>query len=130
MDRVSLHGIDIFARHGVLPAERELGQRFVIDTDLWCDCAPAARTDDLDQALDYTQVHRLVSQTATQTSFQLIEALAGHLCEVLLRELPVQKVAVTVQKTSPPIPDFRGWASVTLERDRGGQESANLDDAR
>ena len=31
MDRVSLSGIDVYAHHGVHPAERELGQRFVID---------------------------------------------------------------------------------------------------
>jgi dihydroneopterin aldolase len=128
MDKVSLHGIDVFARHGVLPAERELGQGFVIDADLWCDCAPAARLDDLDQALDYTRVHSLVIQESTRTSFQLIEALAGHLCAVLLRDLPIDKVAVTVQKTNPPIPDFRGTASVTLERGQGWQGPRDAED--
>ena len=118
MDRISLHGIDVYAHHGVHPAERELGQRFVIDTELWFDCSAAARSDSLAQALDYTQVHRLVSETTAETSFQLIEALAGRLCTVLLRDLPVQRVAVTVRKPNPPIPNFLGQASVTLERDR------------
>ena len=118
MDRISLHGIDVYAHHGVHPAERELGQRFVIDTELWFDCSEAARTDNLGQALDYTLVHRLVSETTAETSFQLIEALAGRLCTVLLRDLPIEKVAVTVNKPNPPIPNFLGRASVTLERDR------------
>lgn len=118
MDRISLQGIDVYAHHGVHPAERELGQRFVIDALLWFDCSEAARSDSLAQALDYTRVHRLVCETTAETSFQLIEALAGRLCAVLLQELPVQRVRITVRKPNPPIPNFLGTASVTLERDR------------
>jgi len=118
MDLISLHGIDVYAHHGVHPAERELGQRFVIDVDLWFDCSMAARSDRLGQALDYTQVHRLVSETTAGNSFHLIEALAGRICTVLLQNLPVEKVSVTVQKPNPPIANFLGQAFVTLERDR------------
>jgi dihydroneopterin aldolase len=123
MDKVSLHGIDVYAHHGVHPAERELGQRFVIDVDLWTDCAPAAESDSLDQALDYTAVHACINETTAGTSFQLIEALAGHLCRALLESFPVDKVLVTVQKPNPPIPNFLGRAAVTLVRDRTWLES-------
>ena len=118
MDRVSLHGIDVYAHHGVHPAERELGQRFVIDVDLWADCTGAALSDDLGQALDYTAAHRLVSETTARNSFQLLEALAGELCRALLTGLAVERVAVKVRKPNPPIPGFLGQAAVTLERDR------------
>jgi len=118
MDRICLQGIDVYAHHGVHPAERELGQRFVIDVDLYFDCGPAASADSLSSALDYTQVHRLITETTAGTSFQLIEALAGHLCRTLLRELPVERTVVTVQKPNPPIPNFLGRAAVTFDRDR------------
>ena len=118
MDRVSLHGIDVYAHHGVHPAERELGQRFVIDVDLWTDCEEAARTDDLSRAVDYTEVHRCVRAAAAQGRSQLIEAVAGRLCRALLAGFPAVRVVVTVQKPNPPIPDFLGRAAVTLERDR------------
>jgi len=118
MDMISLHGIDVYAHHGVHPAERELGQRFVIDVDLWADCTVSALTDDLGQALDYTVAHRIVWETMAGTSFQLLEALAGELCRVLLEGLAVQKVSVRVHKPNPPIPNFLGQATVTLVRDR------------
>lgn len=118
MDRISLHGIDVYAHHGVHPAERELGQRFVIDVDLWVDCSEAASSDSLARALDYTAVHRRISEATAGTSFQLIEALAGHICRVLLENFDVEKVLLTVQKPNPPIPNFLGKAAVTLERDR------------
>lgn len=127
MDKVSLHGIDVYAHHGVHPAERELGQRFVIDVDLWTDCAPAADSDSLDQALDYTAVHACINETTAGTSFQLIEALASHLCRALLESFPVDKVLVTVQKPNPPIPNFLGRAAVTLVRDRAWLEAGQGD---
>jgi dihydroneopterin aldolase len=123
MDTISLHGIDVYAHHGVHPAERELGQRFVIDVDLWADCTAAALSDDLGQAMDYTAAHRIVHQTTGQTSFHLLEALAGELCRALLSGLAVQKVAVKVYKPHPPMPNFLGQAAVTLERDRSWLET-------
>ena len=77
-DRICLRGIDVYAHHGVHPAERELGQRFVIDAELAFDCSAAARSDRLEKALDYTLVHALVARTTAETRFQLIEALAGR----------------------------------------------------
>ncbi len=124
MDTISLHGIDVYAHHGVHPAERELGQRFVIDIDLMADCTAAALSDDLSQALDYTVAHRIVRTTTAENSFQLLEALAGELCRALLSGLPVAKVLVRVHKPHPPIPNFLGRATVTLERDRTWLDAA------
>ncbi len=118
MDMISLHGIDVYAHHGVHPAERELGQRFVIDVDLFADCTAAALSDDLGSALDYTAAHRIVRETTAETSFHLLEALAGQLCRALLQGMAVQKVVVRVHKPNPPIPNFLGQATVTLERDQ------------
>ncbi len=117
-DRLRLEGIDVYAHHGAHPAERELGQRFVVDVELAADLEPAARGDDLSRGIDYAAVHRVVLATATGASFHLIEALAGRLCQELLAAFPAEQVRVTVHKTQPPISGFFGRASVTLERDR------------
>lgn len=117
-DRIVLRGIQVYAYHGVLAAEKKLGQRFVVDVTLFGDFSKAARSDDLNHALDYSQVHTLVCEAMSQKSFDLIEALAGHLCSVLLSKTSAEKVEVTVEKSTPPIPDFTGQALVTLQRDR------------
>ncbi len=128
MDRITLTGVDVYAHHGVHPAERELGQRFVVDVDLWADLDPAGRQDSLRLALDYTAVHRRIREVVAGTSFQLLEALARRLCRALLAEFPVARVAVTVLKPNPPIPNFLGKVSVTLERDRSWLEDAGEED--
>ncbi len=117
-DRIRLEGIQIYAHHGVHPAERELGQRFVIDVDLYLDCTPAGVSDELERALDYSAVHERIRSMASGQNFQLIEALAHHLCLGLLDEFPVEKVRITVHKPHPPLRDFQGVVSVRLQRDR------------
>lgn len=117
-DRLRLAGIDVYGHHGAHPAERELGQRFVVDVDLWADLEAAATGDDLAKGIDYAAVHRVVVATATAGSFHLIEALAQRLCRELLTAFAADRVAVTVRKTQPPINGFYGEAEVTLDRDR------------
>lgn len=118
VDCIRLTGIDVYAFHGALPAERELGQRFVIDLDLWYDMRQAAATDSMAEALDYTAVHRRVIEAAGAQSFILLETLAQRLCELLLTEFPLEEVSVTVHKPNPPIRNFMGSVSVTVDRRR------------
>lgn len=122
-DSLRLEGIGVYAHHGAHPAERELGQRFVVDVELRADLEAAATGDDLTQGIDYAAVHRVVVATATGSRFHLIEALAGRLCRELLAAFPAASVRVTVRKTQPPIDGFFGHAQVTLERDRRWAEA-------
>ena len=117
-DRLILRGIQVYGYHGVMPEEKQLGQRFKVDVILFGDFSKAARSDALADALDYSRVHALVCETVGQGSFDLIESVAGRLCTVLLENLPITAVEVTVEKSNPPIPGFTGQALVTLLRDK------------
>lgn len=129
-DRLRLEGIDVYGHHGAHPAERELGQRFVVDVELSADLDAVAAGDDLSRGIDYAAVHRVVVATATGGSFHLIEALAGSLCRALLGGFAAERVVVTVRKTQPPISGFYGQAMVTLERDRRWFERGAAGDGR
>lgn len=118
-DRLTLRGIQVYGYHGVLPEEKQLGQRFVVDVILFGDFSKAARSDDLNDAVDYSRAYQLICETMENGSFDLIEKAAGRLCTVLLESLTVDSVEVTVEKTNPPIRGFNGQAAVTLRRDRG-----------
>ncbi len=118
MDCIRLTGIDVYAYHGAHPAERELGQRFVIDVELWADVQPAAQSDTIADALDYTQVHQRIIDLTAGESFHLVEALAGRICDALLTEFPLEAATVTVHKPNPPIKNFLGSVSVTIDRTR------------
>ncbi len=118
MDCIRLTGIDVYAHHGALPAERELGQRFVIDVELWGDVGRAAASDSLRDALDYTAVHQRIVELTGRERFTLLETLAERLAHALLLEFPLAAVTVTVHKPNPPIRNFLGSVSVTVDRNR------------
>jgi len=66
------------------------------------DLEPAGRSDALEDTIDYRKVHDLVMNVGTkERSYHLIEALALHMADRLLKEFPVEQVTVRVCKETP-----------------------------
>lgn len=118
MDRIEISGLRAFGRHGVLPEEREDGQDFLIGLVLECDLSTAADSDDLADTVDYDALSRRIVQEVSATRFDLIEALAGHLADVVLGEPRVTVVEVRVAKPQVRMPVEA--VAVVLRRERGG----------
>src|SRR5438552_3684465 len=87
MDRILMEGMAFFGRHGVFPAERELGARFTIDVELFGDLAPAAGSDRLELTIDYAKAYELVKKVVEGEPCHLLEAVAQRIAE-RLPELP------------------------------------------
>jgi dihydroneopterin aldolase len=98
-DRILLEGMVFHGRHGTLPAERELGQPFVVDVELRLDLRPAGLSDDLSQTVDYGEVHKQVKEIVEGPPVNLTETLAERIAATVLEEHPpVEAVRVKVAK--------------------------------
>jgi len=117
-DKIILHNMVFRGRHGVHPAERELGQRFEIDVELGLDLSQAVASDDLTDTVDYSRLHAIVREEVEEQQYQLIETLAGTLVRRLLAELPVTSVLVRVRKPQVPLNGMLGFAAVEMQRRR------------
>ncbi|MDH3227674.1 MAG: dihydroneopterin aldolase [Thermoleophilia bacterium] len=116
---VSLEGIEIFGHHGVYPAERELGQRFVVDLDLELSECPAGATDALEDTVDYAALADLVAEMVGGKPVALLEHLASRLADAVLeRDGRVAAATVTVHKPEVAIPHPLAEARVRLRRER------------
>lgn len=119
MDRIALTGLEVFAHHGVLSHERELGQRFVVDVALELDLGAAAASDDVDDTVDYgvlaADVHRLVAAPPAA----LLETVADRVARRCLDDPRVAAVEVTVHKPAAPLPVVAHDVAVTRRRERG-----------
>jgi dihydroneopterin aldolase len=104
LDRIELRGLRVFARHGALEAERDLGQEFVIDATVWLDVAPAAAGDDLKRTVDYGTLARRLADLAGAPPVRLIETLADRLAAACLDDPLVEQAEITVHKPHAPIP--------------------------
>jgi dihydroneopterin aldolase len=118
VDRVALRGITGFGHHGVFPAERETGQRFVVDVLLTLDLGPAASNDDLQQTVDYGVLAQSVVADIERDPLDLIEALALRIADRCLGDPRVEVAEVTVHKPEAPMPVTVGDVAVTLTRSK------------
>ena len=124
MDHIQIKELEVFANHGVLKQENELGQKFVVSVDLTVDTSKAAESDDIEDAVNYVEVAELIHSETKRNTFQLIEHLAGHLAEQILLTFPlVRSLSLRIDKPWAPIrlplktvsvEIQRGWHTVCL----------------
>jgi dihydroneopterin aldolase len=125
-DRILLAGMVFHGRHGTLPAERELGQPFVVDVELRLDLRPAGLSDDLAQTVDYGEVHRLARKIVEGEPVNLTETVAEKIAAAILEDhAVVEAVRVKVAKPHVRLEDtvLAGSAVEILRRRRDADPS-------
>lgn len=104
MDCIRIKKLEVFARHGALPEENILGQKFVVSVDLHCSVRDAGITDDLEKSVNYAEVSEFIKKKTQENTFRLIERLAEYLAQEILLHFPlVQSVEVEVEKPWAPV---------------------------
>lgn len=117
-DRIELRGIEVMARHGVLPQEKDEPQRFVIDLEVYLDLSVAGISDDLADTVDYGRLAQEAHDLVGDESHQLIEVVAERLAGRILATPRVERVVVTIHKPQAPIAVPFGDVAVTVDRSR------------
>ena len=100
-DKILLNDLQFHAYHGVLPSEKELGQKFLVNVELTAtSLRDASRTDDVSHTVDYAKAFRLIrTLVVSGPQRDLIETVGEDICEGLFREFRlVEKVKVRVEK--------------------------------
>jgi len=118
MDRINLTGLRGHGYHGVLPAEREQGQEFIVDAVLWLDTSQAAATDDLSRTVDYSGLAGQLAGIVAGEPVALIETLAQRLATACLADERVLHAEVTVHKPDAPVGVPVTDVSVSIRRSR------------
>jgi dihydroneopterin aldolase len=123
-DRIFLRGLSAKCIIGFIDWERRTPQTLLIDLEIPCDCSRAARSDQVEDTVDYKRVAKRVLGWLPTTQFQLVESLAHHLALLLLSEFSLDWVRVSVNKPGA-IRDSRD-VGVQLERRRPDLEGWQL----
>ena len=118
MDQIRIKRLEVFARHGVLPKENTLGQKFLISADLYCDTRTAGKTDDLKDSVNYAEVSERIKESAQEKVFSLIERLAEYVAEKILIAYPqVDKIRLEIEKPWAPVQLPLETVSVRITRE-------------
>lgn len=120
----TITGLALHGRHGVLEAERSLGQRFFLDLEVTAEIGEALATDSVDDTLHYGQVIKAATAAFSSRAFNLIETAAGAVADDLLARFPaIVTVRVTVHKPSAPVAAIIDDVAVTVERRRDARRA-------
>lgn len=104
MNAITVKGLKVTARHGVLPEEKNNAQPFVFDIAIDCDTFSAALSDDVSATVNYAEVCRAVTAFCVRNIFDLIETLAYKTAFMLAEKFgAVSAVEVTVHKPQAPV---------------------------
>ena len=101
---VEISGLSLYTRHGVSEAERELGQRLVIDIAMELADCDALVTDRVEDTVDYAEVCEQVALAAQERSYRTLERLCGAISDRLIDRYATESVRVKASKPEPPIP--------------------------
>lgn len=116
---IEISGLSIYTHHGVSEAEREVGQRLVIDLRLELGQTDATATDRIEDTVDYAEVCQLVTLIAQQRSHRTLERLCSSIADRLVCDYELQGVWVKAAKPEPPIPLPVDEVAVEVWRESG-----------
>ena len=117
LDKICIKNLEVFAKHGVYPEERALGQKFIISAELFLDLRNAGKSDELEAALDYGKICHVIKDFVEKKTYRLIEAVAENLAEKLLIEDPaLKRVCLEIMKPWAPVTMHLETVSVKIDR--------------
>jgi 7,8-dihydroneopterin aldolase/epimerase/oxygenase len=101
---IEISGLSLYTHHGVSAAEREVGQRLLIDLRLDVGETDATVTDRIEDTVDYGEVCQLVALVAQQRSYRTLERLCSAIADRLISDFELEGVWVKASKPEPPLP--------------------------
>lgn len=111
---IEVNGLRLFARHGVMPQEREVGNEFEVSVKIEVEMGIAMTDDILDGTVNYADIVDTIKNEMDIPSM-LLENVAWRIGEALRKRYPhIKSGTVRVAKPTPPIPAQIREVAVTL----------------
>jgi dihydroneopterin aldolase len=118
-DIIRIKNATFYAYHGTQQDEQNLGGKFEIDIEMYCDLSAAEASDSLKQTVDYEKVYAFVQKTVLEKKYYLLEALANTIATNLLAEFArMSRVVVRVRKPHPPVKGVVDCVEVEISEGR------------
>jgi dihydroneopterin aldolase len=100
---IEISGLSLFTHMGVTAAEREVGQRLLVDIRLDLGESDATVTDRIEDTVDYAEVCDVVNLVAQQRSYKTLERFCAAVADRLIERYETHAVWVKAAKPEPPI---------------------------
>ena len=117
MGLIQIEEMEFYAFHGHYEEEQIVGNRFLVDLEIETNMAVPAKSDQLEDALNYQKAYRLVRNEMKRHTSNLLENIGKRILDALYEEFDViDKVTVKIRKMNPPMGGPMKCVSVTMSR--------------
>lgn len=115
METIEIKGLEMWARHGVMEHEREVGNKFKVDVTLTADLSKAMETDSIEDTVNYARVAEIIEREMSIPS-RLLENVLWRIKRSIISAFPsITGGYVAVTKIVPPIPCVLESVSVATQ---------------
>ena len=101
---------------GLTAEERIEPQTIILDIEIFFDSTKAAASDTLADTIDYRNIHADIKNLIEKKEFNLIEKMAGDTANFILKNFPVSKVWLRLQKPAPMQKRGGAWVGIEITR--------------
>ena len=116
---IRIHNAVFYAYHGVLTDEQNLGGKFDVDVDLHCDLTRGAKSDHLQDTVNYERVYDCIRRLVLDKKHLLLESLASSIGKGILKNFSkVNSVTIRVRKPGAPVRGVIDHVEVELTETR------------
>ena len=98
MDIIFLEQVKVETKLGVPDWERMVAQSIILDLEIALLHSKSCQSDSIEDTINYGEVVARIRQTLNEHSFKLVEALAEHICQIVLTEFKAPWVKIRVAK--------------------------------
>lgn len=103
MGTVLVENIRVYAYHGCLSQETQIGSDYLVNVSVKANLSKASTSDNLEDTVDYVHINHIVKEEMATPS-KLLEHVAKRINQRIFEELPsVKNSKVAVSKINPPI---------------------------
>lgn len=114
MGKLELRDMVFFAHHGCFEQERVIGNRFIVDFEAVLDVSIPAKSDDINDALNYQRVYELIKEQMEIPS-NLLEHIAARIIKRIRDSFPyVDSISISISKVNPPLGGEVGASKITI----------------
>ena len=115
MDTVFIRDLRLDVVIGVFDWERQVHQKISVDLEMASDNTIPAKSDALEDTLDYKAISQRIKQLAEENQPQLVETLIELIAKTIMEEFQIPWLRLTIAKPGA----VRGSAAVGVTIERG-----------
>jgi len=115
---IEISGLSLYTHVGVSEAERELGQRLLLDLRIDVGDVDATVTDRIEDTVDYSLVCQTANLVAQQRTYKTLERLCAAIADRVMEDYDAHAVWIKAAKPEPPMALPVSEVSVEVWRER------------